>query len=175
MTVNDGTLAGDIPPVRVEPKEVVEFTCFRQPTNKFDIQGAWVVTNRYTLEENRQTGAQGRFPRMLAMGRIKGATVTKGSNAVPISGKYYDGRDLSSLMTVTRQKTGYYQIRYSSGLIESNAMIFCTGFGQNMKGAITNQSDTGFDMYASDNSSLNDSDINFMILDYDWWFDYKSL
>lgn len=175
MTVNDGTLAGDIPLVRVEPKEVVEFTCFRQPTNKFDIQGAWVVTNRYTLEENRQTGAQGRFPRMLAMGRIKGATVTKGSNAVPISGKYYDGRDLSSLMTVTRQKAGYYQIRYSSGLIESNAMIFCTGFGQNMKGAITNQSDTGFDMYASDDSALNDSDINFMILDYDWWFDYKSL
>lgn len=162
--------------VRVMPKEVVELTCFRMPTNQYDIQGSWQITNRFTLEENRNTDAlKGRYPRMLAMGRINGETVTKNSNAVSVSGKYYDGRNLSSLITVTRSKTGYFQVRFASGLFPVGYKVFCTAYGGNFKGAITNASDTGFDLYTSDGASLNNANVDFMIMDAYWWYQYSEL
>lgn len=162
--------------VRVEPKEVVELTCFKYATSQYDYVGSWQITNRFTLEENRNTDAKkGRYPRMLAMGRIYGATVTKNSNAVSISGKYYDGRNLKSLITVTRQNKGYFNVRFSSGLFTSGYKVFCTAYGGNFKGAITNASDTGFDLYVSDDSSLNNGNIDFIVFDPYWWFDYSTL
>lgn len=162
--------------VRVMPKEVVELTCFRYATSQYDYVGSWQITNRFTLEENRHNNAlKGRYPRMLAMGRISGGTVTNGSSAVAISGNYYDGRSLSSLITVTRNKTGYFYVRFNSGLFTSGYKVFCTGYGGNWKGAVTNLSDTGFDLYVSDDSSLNNGDIDFMIMDPYWWYNYNSL
>lgn len=160
--------------VRLMPQEVVELTCFRMPPGDWDSKGGWQITNRYTLEENRNTNAlTGRYPRMLAMGRIKGSNTS--SNTISVDGYYYDGRTLSSLFTVTRTKAGYYQVRFASGLFPSDCFIFCTGRGGNWKGAITNQSDTGFDLYVSDDASLNNGDCDIMILDSKWWFKYSEL
>lgn len=158
------------------PKEVVELTCFKYVTSQYDYVGSWQITNRFTLEENRHTDAlKGRYPRMLAMGRIKGATVIKNSNVVNVDGKYYDGRNLSALMTVTRQSQGFFNVRFASGLFPSGYKVFCTGYGANFKGAATNASDTGFDLYVSDDASLNNGDMEFMIMDYYWWYDYGAL
>lgn len=162
--------------VRVMPKEVVELTCFKYVTSQYDYVGSWQITNRFTLEENRHTDAlKGRYPRMLAMGRIKGATVIKNSNVVIVDGKYYDGRNLSALMTATRQSKGFFNVRFASGLFPSGYKVFCTGYGANFKGAATNASDTGFDLYVSDDASLNNGDMEFMIMDYYWWYDYGAL
>lgn len=163
--------------VRVMPKECVELTCFRQPPkNGFDIQGSWQITNRFTLEENRHPEAlKGRYPRMLAMGRILGASVISGSSNVLVSGRYYDGRQLSDLMTVTRNTTGLYLVKFPSGLFPDGYKVFCTGYGGNFKGAVRDISDTSFYVYSSDDAKLNNADIDFMIMDEKWWFDYNSL
>ncbi len=162
--------------VRVMPKECVELTCFRQPPKSgFDIQGSWQISNRFTLEENRHTDAlRGRYPRMLAMGRIHGAT-RDSTASVRVSGKYYDGRNLSSLLTVTRDVTGFYLVKFASGIFPSDYKVFCTGYGGNFKGAIRDTTNTGFYVYASDDSFLNDADIDFMVMDDKWWYDYNTL
>lgn len=159
--------------VRVMPGEVVELTCFRMPTKSFDIQGSWQITNRFTLEENRNTDAtQGRYPRMLAMGTIKGSDVS--SNMIAITGRWYDGKQLSSVFTVTRTKKGYFTVQTKgTHKLLSDYRVFCTGLNGNYKGATSNHTENGFDLMVSDDETLNNGDCEFMIMDNNWWYDYS--
>lgn len=158
--------------VRVMPKECVELTCFRQPPNSgFDIQGSWQITNRFTLEENRHTDAlKGRYPRMLAMGRITGS-----KTGASISGYYYDGRYLSNLLSITRLEQGSYKITFANGVLPDGYKVMCTGYGGNWKGSVLNATQTGFNLYISDDDTLNDGSVEIMIMDDKWWYDYNSI
>lgn len=160
----------------VRPGECIELTCFRQPTSRFDIQGSWQQTGRFGMDNFRHAESiLGRFPRMIAMGRISGSQTKNGSDAVPVSGRYYDGRYLQSLVTATRKSTGFFSIQFADGLLPDLYKVFCTGYGSNMKGATTNVTKAGFDLYVSDDATLNNGDIDFMIMDDNWWYDVNQI
>lgn len=166
---------------KIKPQEFVEFTCFQQPpktigSSYFHTIGQWAMTGRFGLEHNRNNDCEkGRYPVMLAMGRLKGAGVSTNNARVTVEGRYYDGSYLSSKMTCTRVGQGHLRVTFASGLFPSGYYVFCTGYGANMKGSILNDSATGFDVYVADDSTLNDADISIMVLDGNWWFDYSTL
>ena len=166
--------------VQLAPQEVVELTCFEanpitlgQPTTA--ICGKWYLTNRFAPENFRNEGAEGRFPRMLAMGRIVGS-----STGATISGRYWDGRALSELFLISRLQTGEYKATVKSGAgikLTADCKVFCNGYGLGVSGSnrtidartieVTNNS---FTVAMSDDNSLNDATCDFMILDDKWYY-----
>ena len=151
----------------IKPQEVVEMTCFELPgsTERLKI-GRWDITSRFSQADFYSRGAIGRYPRMLAMGRITGS-----GSGVSISGYYYDGRSLSSLIKITRNGTGYYHLTFANNLFPSGYKVFCTGYGTGqMKGTVNVLDTTTFDVYVSDDASRNDGTVDFMILDSKWHY-----
>lgn len=169
VTDNSGTSMDSYEAI-VRPQEIVEMTCFEckgsTPTKRI---GEWVMTSRMGYEQFRQTEDKGRHAQMLFMGTFFGNTAN-----LSFSGHYYDGRDLSDLFTITRIKMGHFKfVAKEAGLIEMGCFIFCTGYEGNWKGAILNKSDMGFELYISDDDSLNDGCVNIMALSRYWFYNLK--
>ena len=165
----DATLGGYYATVR--PQECVELTCFKLPAGDFDIKGSWQITGRFGFEQFRHdTSKYGRHPMMIAMGVMHGDA--NQANCY-LSGNWYDGRSLSSVMGITRSGVGYYTINMKSGLLPEGYMVFATGTGTNeMKPTVQMNSTSSFVIYISDDESRNDGSCVFMIMDPNWW--YKS-
>lgn len=165
----DATLGGYYATVR--PQECVELTCFKLPAGDFDIKGSWQITGRFGFEQFRHdTSKYGRHPMMIAMGVMHGDS--KQANCY-LSGNWYDGRSLSSVMSITRSGVGYYTINMKSGLLPEGYMVFATGTGTNeMKPTVQMNSTSSFVIYISDDDTRNDGSCVFMIMDPNWW--YKS-
>lgn len=159
--------------VLVPPQTTVELTCFELPKTfdgtTYDVVGRWDVTGRFGETDFVTSGAKGRYPLILALGRIIG-----GSSSAYLSGYYYDGRTLSSVFTVSRLGTGYYRLRLKSGSLPSGYTVMATGYGNTyMKGTTNNYTTTYFDVYVSDDASANDGSVEFMILSPNWWYNMQ--
>ena len=167
MNFTDATLGGFYATLR--PQECVELTCFKLPPGSFEVKGSWQITGRFGFEQFRHdTSKYGRHPMMIAMGVMHGDS--NQANCY-LSGKWYDGRSLSSVMGITRSGVGYYTINMKSGLLPEGYMVFATGTGTNeMKPTVQMNSTSSFVIYISDDESRNDGSCVFMIMDPNWWY-----
>ena len=83
----------------------------------------------------------------------------------------WDGRTLSDAgFTISRTREGDYAVSFPSGTLTSDYSVFFTGYGSNMKGSLISPTSTGFSVMISDDTSLNDGDVQFIVLDSNWWF-----
>lgn len=148
----------------IAPQEVLELTCFRTAEN----QASWVLSNRFSFQEFRNTGAVGRHPLMLAMGRV---TWDSGSSKATISGRTYDGKSLSSVMSVSREKKGVFNVSFDAGVIPSGYRVFANGYGtETVDVRIAEITSTSFKVAGSDDASLNDTSFDFFILNNNYWW-----
>jgi hypothetical protein len=151
----------------VDPQEVIEMTCFeRTGSTSGKVKGQWVLTGRFGLVNFKQDAAKGRHPLALAMGIISGSSGTPS-----LSGRMWDGRTLSAAgFTISRNGDGDYAVSFPSGTLTSGYYVFFTGYGDNWKGSLINPTATGFGVKVADDASLNDGNVQFIILDTNWWF-----
>ena len=148
------------------PQEVIEMTCFERTGSTSETRKAeWVLTGRFGVDDFKKEAATGRFPRAVAIGTLYGSP----SNPY-FSGYMWNGTSISSVFTVVRNSTGNFAVTFKSGTLPSGYFVFFSGRDGNWKGSILNQSDTGFTVYISDDSSLNNGNVNFIILDPYWWW-----
>lgn len=158
----------------IAPQEVIEVTCFKVNPTTYNQQsdavcGKWYLTNRFSPENFRKSTTTGRFPRMLAMGRI---IFYSSNNTVGLSGNFWDGRYLSSVFDVTRTDTGQYKVSIKSGSIPSGSKVFCNGYGSALIDArVMEITTTYFTIGTSDDASHNDSSVDFMLMAPDWDYD----
>lgn len=157
---------------RVAPQESIEFTCFeREPPNSYErsYSLSWRCTNRFTINEWQQESCKGRYPRILAMGKITGT-----SNSVYLSGEFHDGRSISSVLKVSRTSTGKYTVSFASGELPSGYFVFVVGSspiygGSNPnKASIDSKGTTSFVVSISDDTSRNDGSVDFIIFSPYW-------
>lgn len=162
--------------VLVPPQTTVELTCFELPKTfdgtTYDVVARWDVTGRFGATDFVTSGAKGRFPLVLGMGRMNG-TNTGGS----CSGYWYDGRSISSVLSVSRQGEGMYRISFSSSEVPSGYKVFCTGYGYSrgsnsapVKATVMTIGSTYFDVHVSDDASRNDGSFEFIIFSPNWWY-----
>lgn len=156
----------------INPQSTVELTCFELPKTfngkTYNYVARWDITSRFDTDNFKLSQATGRFPRSIAIG-----TITISSNSSYISGKFHDGRELSSVFSVTRTGEGNGNIRCKSGInLPNSYYVFCTGsYSAPRYGTVRNLTKSGFDLTMSDDDSANDGTVEFMILDYNWWYD----
>ena len=152
----------------VKPQEIVEMTCFAyKDEDDTAVYGRWEITSRFSQESFNQSDAKGRFPRALAIGRIG-----HNGSAATLSGYWYDGRSLSSVLSLSRSSAGVYNLTMKNGeTLPSGCIIFCTGqYTACRYGTISNLTTSGFTLTISDDSSANEGYVNIMILDPYWWY-----
>ena len=152
----------------VKPQEIVEMTCFAyKDEDDTAVYGRWEITSRFSQESFNQSDAKGRFPRALAIGRIG-----HNGSAATLSGYWYDGRSLSSVLSLSRSSAGVYNLTMKNGeTLPSGCIIFCTGQDTACRyGTISNLTTSGFTLTISDDSSANEGYVNIMILDPYWWY-----
>lgn len=152
----------------VKPQEIVEMTCFAyKDEDDTAVYGRWEITSRFSQESFNQSDAKGRFPRALAIGRIG-----HNGSAATLSGYWYDGRSLSSVLSLSRSSAGVYNLTMKNGeTLPSGCIIFCTGQDTVCRyGTISNLTTSGFTLTISDDSSANEGYVNIMILDPYWWY-----
>lgn len=148
-----------------KPQEIIEMTCFERTGSTSDKRMAeWVLTGRFGIDDFKQSSATGRFPRALAIGTLYG-----GNNIPYFDGYMWNGNTISSVFSVQRENTGRFLVSFPSGTLPNNYFVFFTGKNGNCKGSIIDQSDTGFTVYISHGSSWNNGDVNFIILDPNWY------
>ena len=152
----------------VKPQEIVEMTCFAyKDEDDTAVYGRWEITSRFSQESFNQSDAKGRFPRALAIGRIG-----HNGSAATLSGYWYDGRSLRSVLSLSRSSAGVYNLTMKNGeTLPSGCIIFCTGQDTACRyGTISNLTTSGFTLTISDDSSANEGYVNIMILDPYWWY-----
>lgn len=147
--------------VRVLPQETVEITNFLVSEDESMYECQWLMSNRFGPENFRDTnGHIGRFPRMLAMGRI----VVSSSGALSLSGTFWDGRSLSSIMTIEKLATGHYKISFESGLMPNGYKVWACGYGSWIIDArVFETTSSSFSIGLSDDDSANDSSCEIFI------------
>lgn len=149
-----------------EPQEVIEMTCFeRTGSSETSRRAEWVLTGRFGIDNFKLEAATGRFPRILAMGTLFGSADTP-----YLSGYMWNGKRISTVFTLSKNGTGDYSVKFTSGTLPNGYYGFFSGMNGNWKGSIFNQTSTGFDVYISDDDSLNDGDVNFIIFDPNWYY-----
>lgn len=159
----------------VRPQEIVEMTCFELPgTTSSKKVARWEITSRFGYGDFVNSGAKGRFPLALAIGRITGT-----NSGASISGVWWDGKSITSILTVSRLGEGQYRIYFSSSNIPSGYKVFLTGYGYSynsnsapIKGTIVALSDTYFDVHTSDDSTRNDGSCDFIIFAPSWQYNF---
>lgn len=151
--------------VQVLPQETVEITNFLTDETETTLTCQWLLTNRFGVDNFRSTGAcHGRFPRVLAMGHVSFA-----NNSVTISGDFWQGQGLSSIMTVSREEKGMYKVVFASGLMPSGYKVFACGYGsKNIDARVFESDSTHFTVCMSDDETLNDSSFDFIIFAPSW-------
>lgn len=162
--------------VLVPPQTCVELTCFELPKTfdgtTYEIVGRWDVTGRFGQTDFVTAGAKGRHPLILAIGRISGT-----SSGASISGTWWDGKSITSVLSVSRQDTGKYRVSFSSTNVPSGYRVMLTGYGYSsgssdapIKGTIYTLGSTYFDVLLSDDASRNDGSCEFIIFAPAWQY-----
>ena len=158
----------------IYPGEVVELTCFERQYEKpystaseTGVSGVWMITGRYGREEWRNNDLQGRYPRVIAMGKIN----CKNETSYSLSGYWYNGKNINDMLTINREGAGYLKLTLKSGSFPEDYMVFATGIGTGyMKPTILSTYSTYFYVYISDDSTPNDGSCCFMIMSPQWWY-----
>lgn len=159
----------------VRPQEIVEMTCFELPGSTSTVRkGRWEITSRFAWTDFVNSGAKGRHPLILAIGRISGT-----NSGASISGTWWDGKSITSILSVSRQAEGKYRVSFSSSNIPSGYRVMLTGYGtvynnsdSPVKGTIMALSTTYFDVWTSDDSTRNDGSCEFIILAPEWQYKF---
>ena len=159
----------------VRPQEIVEMTCFELPGSTSTVRkGRWEITSRFAWTDFVTSGAKGRHPLILAIGRISGT-----NSGASISGTWWDGKSITSILSVSRQAEGKYRVSFSSSNIPSGYRVMLTGYGtvynnsdSPVKGTIMALSTTYFDVWTSDDSTMNDGSCEFIILAPEWQYKF---
>lgn len=162
--------------VLVPPQTCVELTCFELPKTfdgtTYEIVGRWDVTGRFGQTDFVTAGAKGRHPLILAIGRISGT-----NSGASISGTWWDGKSITSVLSVSRQDTGKYRVSFSSTNVPSGYRVMLTGYGYSsgssdapIKGTIYTLGSTYFDVLLSDDASRNDGSCEFIIFAPAWQY-----
>lgn len=159
----------------VRPQEIVEMTCFELPGSTSTVRkGRWEITSRFAWTDFVTSGAKGRHPLILAIGRISGT-----NSGASISGTWWDGKSITSILSVSRQAEGKYRVSFSSSNIPSGYRVMLTGYGtvynnsdSPVKGTIMALSTTYFDVWTSDDSTRNDGSCEFIILAPEWQYKF---
>lgn len=162
----------------VKPQEVVEMTCFERPGSTATTTYArWEITSRFSQRDFFNSSAKGRYPLLLAVGRISGS-----GSGVSISGTMYDGRSLSSVITGKyRDGTGKYRFTFPNTLFPGGYKIMLTGYGTVVgsssawtKGTVLSEGgSTSFTIGISDDASANDGSCNIFIFAPGWEYDME--
>lgn len=160
---------------RVRPQEVVEMSCFEHPKGNYDYYGEWTISARFSWTDFVNSTAKGRHPLILAIGRINGY-----SSGASISGTWWDGKSITSILSVSRQDTGKYRVSFSSTNVPSGYRVMLTGYGTSsgssdepIKGTIMSLSSTYFDVWTSDDASRNDGSCDFIIFAPYWQYNMQ--
>ncbi|MBR6370360.1 MAG: hypothetical protein IKS24_04690, partial [Bacteroidaceae bacterium] len=165
---------------RCRPQEIIELSCFERSTSSGK-RGVWTITGRFGPENFVNKDQKGRFPTMIAMG-----TISLDSSSASISGKMYDGRSLSDVMSVTKSGNAAL-VSFTSGTLPTNYRLFLTE--RDCHASAYDVTNTGFKVkflqyqnytagrYDDYDSYIDVSfiglktstgTVNFMILDNDW-------
>lgn len=121
----------------------------------------WIVLNRINL---MTTSKYGRKLNVLAQGIVTGY-----SSGASISYKSYDN---ASTLSVSRQGTGKYRVKFPSnwGLITGSYIVMMTGYGSGlMKVTLLEAGTSYFIAEVSDDSSANDGSFMFQIINLNDW------
>lgn len=156
----------------VRPQEVIEVTCFEMQSSNGDICGHWDISSRFSQEMFINETDVGRFPRLISMGRMN-----YNSGNPYISGSWWNGKSISSKLSVQRTNTGQYRISFSSSDIPSGYKVIVSGYGaifngsNSIKAGVYETASTYFDVHTSDDASRNDGSFDFIIFAPNW--EYK--
>lgn len=152
----------------VRPQECLELSCFEEGVGK----GRWEITSRFTVSDFSNEESGGRYPRLWCMGRV---TYNSGSG-LTVSGKLWNGRELSSVMTAARSNRGDYSLNFSSGTFPAGYKALVMGYGSlNIDARVVEEDDTHIRIGLSDDSSTNDSSFDIWIFDPYWYYDTSEI
>lgn len=153
--------------VVVLPQETVEITNFLKSDNENSYECEWIMTNRFGPENFRETnGYLGRFPRMLALGRL---SYNESSKTAIINGKLWDDRNMGSYMTVERSQAGRYVVSFESGLFPNGYKVIVCGYGSwTIDARVFEVANDHFSIGMSDDETGNDSNCEIMVLAPIW-------
>lgn len=172
-TLTDATLEPSVNAL-LAPQEMLEVSCLQLPPKtygSYNTIGKWTISARFGTDQFKDSRTSGRFPRVMAMGRINGS-----GSGVWLSGSYFDGRGVSSVLSASRNGTGAYRISFASGILPDGYKVMLTGYGADqMKGTVHNYNTTYFDVYTADDASRNDGSCEFIIFAPYWDYDLRNL
>lgn len=162
--------------VIVRPQETIEIAYLQKPYagngNPNSFAGRWEITGRFSQELFINETDKGRFPRLLAMGRMN-----YNNNSPYISGSWWDASSITSKLSVVRQDTGKYRISFNSADIPAGYKVIVSGYGaiaggsNSIKAGVYETASTYFDVHTSDDASNNDGSFDFIIFAPNW--EYK--
>jgi hypothetical protein len=178
VTEETNTTYGTVTAV-IQPQEAVELTCYSLPPSAYPLNGVtydlvckWTITNRFGTDNWKNDdglGINGRFARILAIGRVVGT-----DSGATISGNYFDGRSLTNIWSVTRVDTGKYHVYFGGTNLPDGYKVMVSGYGWATNGGgpikptLYTENQAYFEVATSDDSTLNDGDFDFIILAPSW-------
>lgn len=165
--------------VIVRPQETVEIAYLQKPYTgnggPGSFAGRWELVGRFSQELFINETDIGRFPRMIAIGRLVY------NNGIPyISGDWWNGETISSKLTPSRLGVGKYRISFSNADVPNGYKVLVSGYGaiiggsNSIKAGVWETASDHFDVYTSDDASNNDGSFDFMIFAPNWWYNLKS-
>ena len=163
--------------IQIRPQETLELACFKTG----DSSGEWRVISRFSKELNEITSSNkqydnrylrvGRFPRVLAMGKM----TFNSTSSLSLSGSWWTGATLSSILSVSRSAEGTYTITFSTSNVPDGYFVMVNGFGladgvsnAPLKATVYTQRTTSFTVKTSDDATPNDGSFQFIIFAPDW-------
>lgn len=168
--VTDATLHTEY--ILLKPQECIELTCFELPKtygdNTFqDYIGSWRITGRWGTDLFKNSDAIGRFPRVLAIGRVYVY-----SGTAYITGTYYNNQALSDVFTVTNVNTTTFLLTKKSGSLPNNYSVQLTPILQSYAYLDYNNSNTTQIQVKVASKTTNSSGFNFIIFAPQWQYDF---
>lgn len=165
--------------VIVRPQETVEIAYLEKPYTGGGLAGSfagrWELVGRFSQELFINDTDMGRFPRLISMGRM-----VYNNGSPYISGDWWDSSLISSKLSVERKGAGKYRISFAAKDVPSGYKLIVSGYGaiaggsNSIKAGVYETASTYFDVYTSDDASLNDGSFDFIIFAPNWWYNLKS-
>lgn len=165
--------------VIVRPQETVEIAYLERPYTGSgaagSFSGRWELVSRFSQEMFINETDTGRYPRMIAMGRV----VCNGGS-VSINGDFWDGASLEAKLTPSRLSVGKYRISFSSDDVPNGYKVLVSGYGtiedgtNSIKAGVLESTNDHFDVCTSDDASPNDGAFDFMVFAPNWWYDLNN-
>ena len=153
----------------LRPQETLEMTCFETQHDENVIAGHWDISSRFSQEMFIKPTDIGRYPRTIAIGRMEF------NNGAPfISGDWWNNAYIGTKLKVKRQGEGNYRISFNSKEVPSGYKVMVSGYGaiaggyNSIKAGVYETANDYFDVWTSDDESLNDGSFDFIIFAPNW-------